>query len=405
MKKQTKKTAATPAKPTANAETVAPVRVRDIGKNFPPALESAARALRAQFQRAVDATRPLRSATPEEGAKPARPVAGDRLRHALGLPAADGTPPPPEPRTPEEDLAGEWLEGAMNGEIPDQFPMLAECFGFMKKEAEDRAEIVRKVAGWIRGDATPPDGATRADVTFRGLSWEGWEWNLRGFTVSLDLLKSEERLALGWWNALRRWEGRLKDLQKWMRENLLSYESFVREHPEPSFEIPSLKRAREAAWEFIGALNGEREAWKECAAAGMEAQKTLPADELAAAKARLDGSGALDALEGLRAELRGVAEGVANLAADKRKTSKARRDAGRKGGEESARQRADGERERILAAALERMRRGIAAGKSIKQAARDAMRKGEPLLKSNGEPLREDSLVRYFKAAKSKGGA
>ena len=100
-----------------------------------------------------------------------------------------------------------------------------------------------------------------------------------------------------------------------------------------------------------------------------------------------------------------IEEKVDELAARKRKTSKARRDAGRKGGEESARQRADGERERILAAALERMRRGIAAGKSIKQAARDAMRKGEPLLKSNGEPLREDSLVRYFKAAKSKGGA
>ena len=96
---------------------------------------------------------------------------------------------------------------------------------------------------------------------------------------------------------------------------------------------------------------------------------------------------------------------VDELAARKRKASKRAREAGAAGGKESARQRADGERERRLAAAFERMRRRIAAGKSIKQAARDAMRNGKPLLKSNGEPLREDSLVRYFKAAKSKGGA
>ena len=96
---------------------------------------------------------------------------------------------------------------------------------------------------------------------------------------------------------------------------------------------------------------------------------------------------------------------VDELAARKRKASKRAREAGAAGGKESARQRADGERKRIRAAALGRMRRGIAAGKSMKQAARDALRKGEPLLKSNGEPLREDSLVRYFKAAKSKGGA
>lgn len=74
MKKQTKKTAATPAKskgkakPTANAEAVAPVRVCDIGKNFPPMVEGAMRAVRGLFQDAVDATRPLRSATPEEEA-------------------------------------------------------------------------------------------------------------------------------------------------------------------------------------------------------------------------------------------------------------------------------------------------------------------------------------------------
>lgn len=68
MKKQTKKTAATPAKPTANAETVAPVAVRDIGKNCPPMAEGAMRAVRGLFQDAVDATRPPRSATPEEEA-------------------------------------------------------------------------------------------------------------------------------------------------------------------------------------------------------------------------------------------------------------------------------------------------------------------------------------------------
>lgn len=70
MKKQTKKTA-TPAKskdkarPTANAETVAPVRVRDIGKNCPPMVEGAMRAVRGLFQDAVDATHPLRSVEEE----------------------------------------------------------------------------------------------------------------------------------------------------------------------------------------------------------------------------------------------------------------------------------------------------------------------------------------------------
>lgn len=118
-------------------------------------------------------------------------------------------------------------------------------------------------------------------------------------------------------------------------------------------------------------------------------------------------AGNSDASEDWHAKLRGIAEGVEKLNADKRKTSKEHERAGRIGGKESAKQRAHGERERKrkLAAAFQRMRREIAAGKSIKQAARDAMRKGEPLLKSNGEPLREDSLVRYFKAAKSKGGA
>ncbi len=143
-------------------------------------------------------------------------------------------------------------------------------------------------------------------------------------------------------------------------------------------------------------LDDALDALAECAQNPPPAAATPGADKPATPSAEY--------LEGLRAEVRGVAESVANLAAVKRKISRARRDAGRRGGEESARQRADAERERRLAAALARMRRGIAAGKSFNQAARDAMQKGKPLLKSNGEPLAVSSLVRYYKRTKEKGG-
>ena len=294
----------------------------------------------------------------------------------------------PEPRKEEIELARADLAAALQSGTDWMFPGYARHDSAEAAKAAKRAEIVRTVAAWVKGDAAPPAGATRADALLRGIAWEGWEWNLRGETISEpkeDAIETAER----WAEALRRAEREATEL--------LEYSTARGRKPRGNPVTP----AREAAEELLNALEDEEAARCELANAEKAARATLPVAELAAAKARLAGA----AVEELRMELRGVAEGVANLAAVKRKTSKVRRDAGRMGGEESARQRADAERERNLAAAFQRMRRGIAAGKSIRQAARDAMRKGEPLLKSNGDALREDSLVRYFKAAKKRGGA
>ncbi len=283
-----------------------------------------------------------------------------------------------------------------------------------------RAAIVRKVAGMMRGTEPLPDGLTRAALVVCGTAWRGFEWVRRGVDVSPAVWEVERNAAADklafYAGEVAREAGKVSDaFHAADALAALRGESLTPPAEWTSPALERLRQIRDAVAGTLDALNEEGEAWRDFEAAYMESREAVPVEEIKAArarleaeeaaKARLDGSGALDALEGLRAELRGVAEGVANLAADKRKTSKARRDAGRMGGEESARQRADGERKRILAAALQLMRRETAAGKSIKQAARDAMRKGKPLLKSNGEPLCEDSLVRYFKAAKSNGGA
>lgn len=323
-----------------------------------------------------------------------------------------------------------------------------------------RAAIVRKVAGMMRGTEPLLDGLTRAALVVCGTAWRGFEWVRRGVEVSPAVWEVERNAAADklvfYAGEVAREAGKVSDaFHAADALAALRGESLT---PPAEWTSPALERLRpirDAVAGTLDALNEEGEAWRDFEAAYLEALEAVPVEEIEAARARLAAedaaataplrvavSGPVEvegvravventaaaalaakqgaqearrtreaveqqgaAVEGLRAGLRGVEEGVANLAADKRKTSKARRDAGRMGGEESARQRADGERKRKLAAALQRMRREIAAGKSIRQAARDAMRKGEPLLKSNGEPLREDSLVRYFKAAKSKGGA
>ena len=74
-KKQTK---TPPAKRTAKQtkgkakRTPPPVQVRDIGRNCPPVLEPAMRAIRGRFQEAVDASRPLRPAVSAEAVAPWR---------------------------------------------------------------------------------------------------------------------------------------------------------------------------------------------------------------------------------------------------------------------------------------------------------------------------------------------
>lgn len=289
-----------------------------------------------------------------------------------------------------------------------------------RRHSRRRAAIVRKVAGMMLGTEPLPDGLTRAALVVCGTAWRGFEWVRRGVDVSPAVWEVERNAAADklafYAGEVAREAGKVSDaFHAADALAALRGESLTPPAEWTSPALERLRQIRDAVAGTLDALNEEGEAWRDFEAAYMESREAVPVEEIEAArarleaeeaaKARLDGSGALDALEGLRAELRGVAEGVANLAADKRKTSKARRDAGRMGGEESARQRADGERKRILAAALQLMRRETAAGKSIKQAARDAMRKGKPLLKSNGEPLCEDSLVRYFKAVKSKGGA
>ena len=92
-----------------------------------------------------------------------------------------------------------------------------------------------------------------------------------------------------------------------------------------------------------------------------------------------------------------TAEAVAGIAAGAKK----RREGGRKGGRVSARSRG---RNPEVAKALDRMGERIRAGKSksILAAARWVSTHGAPLLKSNGEELKPETLARYYKARTAK---
>lgn len=233
MKKQTKKAAATPAKskgkakPTANAETVAPVPFKIWMKR-----------VRRIFTACGD-------------------TLDDVLPVDLERRPADDEPPP---------------QGFLDA-VRAWCLLCAEVFKLRGEEAKIRASLIRKVAGWIRGDATPPDGATRADVTFRGLSWEGWLWNLRGSPLTVEDLKTNER------DALNRWHGLIREERN---ERKTFHEVF-----------PPLIAAREAAAGFVTATREERAAWKEIIDAADDALGSLSLEELAAAQKRTGAGSAL----------------------------------------------------------------------------------------------------------------
>lgn len=139
MKKQTKKTAATPARakgkapPTANAGTAAPVRVRDIGKNCPPMLAPAFRAVRGLFQDAVDATRPLCPAPPAEAAPFSFP---EWKADAQGIIPPPPIPPPPQPGAKVDP----WRDKARE--------IVAECgWSWEALEENERQPCSRPVVG------------------------------------------------------------------------------------------------------------------------------------------------------------------------------------------------------------------------------------------------------------------
>ena len=144
------------------------------------------------------------------------------------------------------------------------------------ERAAARAAIVRTLTGWIRGDAPPPDGATRADAVLRGIAWKGWEWNLRGVDVSrpdAETIDEADRHA----ECFRRVEKDAAEVLAWKVAN-----------GGPARDNP-VTPAREEAERYLEALCDEDEAWCELDSAEKDARATLPAAELAAAKARLDG--------------------------------------------------------------------------------------------------------------------
>ena len=141
MKKQTKKTAATPAKskgeakPTANAETVAPVRVCDIGKNCPPMVEGAMRAVRGLFQDAVDATRSLRPVAEAEAVAPFS--FPEWKADAQGVIPAPPIPPPP----PVGAKVDPWRDWARR--------IVSRCgWSWEALEENERQPCSREIVGW-----------------------------------------------------------------------------------------------------------------------------------------------------------------------------------------------------------------------------------------------------------------
>lgn len=141
MKKQTKKTAATPAKskgeakPTANAEAVAPVRVCDIGKNCPPMVEGAMRAVRGLFQDAVDATRSLRPVAEAEAVAPFS--FPEWKADAQGIIPAPPIPPPP----PVGAKVDPWRDWARR--------IVSRCgWSWDALEENERQPCSREIVGW-----------------------------------------------------------------------------------------------------------------------------------------------------------------------------------------------------------------------------------------------------------------
>ena len=183
---------------------------------------------------------------------------------------------PSEPTADEMKMARADCDGALKSGTEGMFPSYTRHDAGEAEKTVARAEIVRMLTGWIRGDVPPPDGATRADAALRGIAWEGWEWNLRGVDVSrpaVDTIDEADRHA----ECFRRVEKEAAEVLVWKVAN-----------GEPARDNP-VTPAREAAERYLEALFDEDEAWCELDAAEKTARATLPAAELAAAKARLDG--------------------------------------------------------------------------------------------------------------------
>ena len=181
-----------------------------------------------------------------------------------------------EPRESEIEAVRADLGIAIKSGTAWMFPSFARLAKEKASKARERAEIVRKVTRWIRGGEPLPEGATQADVVLRGVAWDGWEWSLRGQDVSRptpETIDDADRRA----ECFRRVEKEAAEVLAWRIAN-----------GKPARDNP-VTAAREAAEEYFDALEAEDEAWCELSAAEKNARATLPAAELANAKARLDG--------------------------------------------------------------------------------------------------------------------
>ena len=179
--------------------------------------------------------------------------------------------------------------------------------------SKERAAIVRKVAGWVRGDEPPPDGATRADALERGPAWSGWDWSRRGVDVSPAFWNAEREAAA---------DARLSFLRV-----ALDCERQAANHAEidaragwgdsgcagPWRDLAARYRAVLALVEEI-AGGEEGAAWREWEAACKEARRTLPLAEIEAARARLEAEAAAK-VQPVRVEVAGLAAVVENTGA------------------------------------------------------------------------------------------
>ncbi len=184
------------------------------------------------------------------------------------------------------------MSGGLDG-VCEAFKTTREAWRLHADLSKERAAIVRKVAGWVRGDEPPPDGATRADALERGPAWSGWDWSRRGVDVSPAFWNAEREAAADAFVALTvvvaKEAGKVSDAFH-AEERLAALRGEVlttpREWTSPLLEI--LRPAREAAEAALAALNEEEAAWREWEAVYHSARRTLPLAEIEAARARLE---------------------------------------------------------------------------------------------------------------------
>lgn len=155
--------------------------------------------------------------------------------------------------------------------------------------SRERAAIVRKVAGMIRGTEPLPDGLTRAALVVCGTAWRGFEWTVE---VSPALWESERNAAAAALASrsveVAREAGKVSDaFHAADALAALRGESLT---PPAEWTSPALERLRpirDAVAGCLDALNEEGEAWRDFEAAYLEARETVPVEEIEAARARL----------------------------------------------------------------------------------------------------------------------